>query len=298
MLLFASGMGNSQTVNLASMTLSVRQALQEAMQQLADHVDDAYTDSHVLMSHCLQKDRAWLIAHADDELAGQAADSFSQLIEQRQQGVPVAHLMGIREFWSRTFQVTPDTLIPRPETELLIEQTLALVAPTSGLKVLDFGTGSGVIAVTLACEHPDWQLSALDCSAEALQVARRNAQTHATDIDFIEACSLEVLSDKKFDLIVSNPPYIAADDPHLQQGDVRFEPPMALASGHDGLDCIRRLISEAPRSLEPAAYLIMEHGYDQGEAVRHLLQDQGYIEIHTEKDLAGHDRVTSARWAG
>ncbi|MCW8962793.1 MAG: peptide chain release factor N(5)-glutamine methyltransferase [Gammaproteobacteria bacterium] len=279
------------------MPQTIQQFLQVARQQLQAHVEDPYTDSHVLMGHCLQKDRAWLLAHADDELQEHRAEEFVRLVEKRRQGVPVAHLTGSREFWSMEFKVTADTLIPRPETEHLIEQVLALPLPASGIRMLDFGTGSGVIAITVKKERPAWQVTAMDCSAAALQVARHNADRHNAAIDFIQACNLESFSEHRFDLIVSNPPYIEENDPHLAQGDVRFEPQMALVSGSDGLDCIRSLVVDAPACLNPSAYLVMEHGYDQGNAVRELLNQQGYEKVQTHKDLGGHERITSAQWA-
>jgi len=279
------------------LTQTIQQLLQAAREQLQGYVEDPYTDSHVLMSHCLQKGRAWLLAHADDELQGHQAKEFMRLVEKRQHGVPVAHLTGSREFWSMEFKVTADTLIPRPETEHLIEQVLALPLPASGIRVLDFGTGSGVIAITLNKERPAWQVTAMDCSAAALQIARHNADRHNVVIDFIQACNLERFSEHRFDLIVSNPPYIEENDSHLAQGDIRFEPQMALVSGSDGLDCIRSLVVDAPACLKPSAYLVMEHGYDQGNAVRELLNQQGYEKVQTHKDLGGHERITSAQWA-
>ena len=225
-----------------------------------DGIDDPYTDCHLLMAYSLGKSRAWLLAH-DDELLGEPQlSSFRQLIDARQRGEPIAHLTGTREFWSLAFKVTPDTLIPRPETEHLVEQSLALALPASGVGVLDYGTGSGVVAIALATERPDWGLSAIDCSANALQIARENAAVHNANIDFVEACDLEGFATNSFDLIVSNPPYIEEHDPHLQQGDVRFEPRMALVSGSDGLDCIRYLIENSPAALKPSGYLAMEHG--------------------------------------
>jgi release factor glutamine methyltransferase len=280
------------------MTFTVQQALREAIQQLHDYVDDPYTDCHVLMSHCLHQNRAWLIAHADDVLGESEHHAFKRLVDARQRGTPVAHLTGSREFWSMSFEVTPDTLIPRPETEHLIERSLALPLPTSDISVLDFGTGSGIIAITLAKERPDWALTAIDSSADALKIARKNAVTNAATIDFVESNDLRPFTGRVFDVIVSNPPYIAESDPHLKQGDVRFEPPSALSSGSDGLDCIRYLVTESPHYLKPSGYLVLEHGYDQGKAVRDLLDRRGYTEIKTDKDLSGQDRISSAQWVG
>lgn len=275
---------------------TIRQFLEVARQRLLAHVADSYTDSWVLMGHCLQKDRAWLLAHADDVLDGSQAQEFMRLLDRRQHGVPVAQLTGFREFWSMEFKVTADTLIPRAETEHLIEQVLSLPLPASGVNVLDFGTGSGVIAVALARECPAWHVIAVDCSAAALQIARYNAAIHDVVIDFIDACDLAPFGRNRLDLIVSNPPYIEEGDPHLSQGDVRFEPRLALVSGSDGLDCIRVLIAGAPACLRSSGYLVMEHGYNQGSSVRRLLGQQGYGKMQTGKDLSGHERVTVAQW--
>jgi release factor glutamine methyltransferase len=277
------------------MTATVRQVLHEAIQQLQDRVDDPYTDSHVLLAHSLGKNRAWLIAHVDDELDRAMLEDFSQLVNRRQQGIPVAYLLGQREFWSLPFKVTSDTLIPRPETEHLVERALALPLPEVA-RVLDYGTGSGVIAVVLAKERPDWTLSAIDCSPTALSVARENAAHHEVGITFLQACDLSCVSGQSFDLIVSNPPYIRHDDQQLLRGDVRHEPAQALASGPEGLDCIRYLITNAVSCLRPAGYLLLEHGYDQAEAVRGLMRQQGFADITTDRDFAGHERITSGQW--
>jgi len=280
----------------AFMTLTVQHALREASQQLDGCVEDPYTDSHVLMGYCLHKDRAWLIAHADDELEEVKYSEFKRLLHERQHGTPVAHLIGSREFWSMSFAVTPDTLIPRPETEHLIECVLDLPFTREDIRVLDFGTGSGIIAITLAKEQLDWTMHAIDKSSGALDVARQNAATHGARINFVEGDNLHSFDRHSFDCIVSNPPYIADKDPHLSQGDVRFEPLVALASGKDGLDSIRYLITDAPDYLKPDGYLVMEHGYDQGEAVRDLLSQRGYTAIQTDKDFGGLDRITLAQW--
>ena len=276
------------------MAVTVEQLLQEARQQLADYVDDAYLDSQVLLGFCLQRDRAWLIAHADEPLGDETVKCFRELIGARQSGEPVAHLLGAREFWSMSFEVTPDTLIPRPETEHLIEYALDLPLPETA-NVLDYGTGSGIIAIVLATQRPDWNVAALECSPPALVVAKKNAMRHQAGINFIEACDLNAVPAQSLDLLVSNPPYVAGGDEHLQQGDVRFEPSMALIAGEDGLDCIRMLVAGALRCLKPSGYIVMEHGYDQGQAVRHLLDCTGYGNITTIKDLAGQERLTAGQ---
>ena len=249
----------------------------------------------MLLAHSLGKNRAWLIAHADDELEPTSLDDFSQLLKQRRQGTPVAYLLGQREFWSLPFSVTRDTLIPRPETEHLVERALALPVPEIA-RVLDYGTGSGVIAVVLAKERPGWTVSAIDCSSGALSVARENAAHQQVGITFLQACDLACVAGQSFDMIVSNPPYIRQDDPHLSRGDVRLEPAQALASGPEGLDCIRYLIENAATCLTPDGYLLLEHGYDQALAVRGLMQQQGFSDVTTDRDFAGHERVTSGQW--
>ncbi len=279
------------------MIQTIEHCLHSARRQLQSSVDDPYTDAHVLMGYCLQKNRAWLVAHGDDELRADQYDAFMQLVDQRRRGVPVAYLTGVREFWSMDFQVTPDTLIPRPETEHLIEQALLLDLPDKGINALDFGTGTGVIAIALKKERPSWQIHAIDQSPEALAVARRNASRHAAAINFLQGNDLRAYTNKQFDLIVSNPPYIEADDPHLEQGDVRFEPHPALVSGQDGLDCIRLLVEQAPSCLRSPGFLMMEHGYNQADAVHELFLDRGFRNIQTIRDLSGHERITSAQWA-
>jgi release factor glutamine methyltransferase len=277
------------------MTTTVQQALRDAMQQLQDRVEDPYTDSQVLLAHLLAKGRAWILAHGDEVLAAAVVDDYLAMIDRRRRGVPVAHITGSREFWSMPFTVTADTLIPRPETEHLVEQSLALPLPAQA-RVLDYGTGSGVIAVVLAKERPQWAITAVDCSPAALAVARENAQRHQVAVTFVQACALDCFTGQAFDLIVSNPPYVRQDDPHLQQGDVRHEPAVALAAGADGLDCIRDLVTKAGTCLAPAGTLMLEHGYDQAAAVRRLLTGQGFVGVSTLRDLAGHERLTHGQW--
>ena len=284
----------------------------QSIKHLQGKVDDAYTDAQTLICHCLQVNRAWLVAHADTVLDGAASKQINAAIQRRAGGEPVAYITGFREFWSLCFRVTADVLIPRPETEHLIEQVLALDLPgkdatDEAIRVLDFGTGSGAIAVSLAKERPAWHITAMDNSAAALAIARENALGCGTaNITFVNGCKLsDTISDsdhdpgnsrgnERYTIIVSNPPYIATADPHLQQGDVRFEPPGALVSGADGLDCIRMLVETAPDHLHDAGHLIMEHGYQQGAQVRQLLADNNYTAIQTIRDLSGNERITMA----
>lgn len=275
---------------------SVKQVIEAAGFRLAAVTDAPYVDAQVLAGYVLRRDRAWLVAHSDEVFPSDRLNEFRLLIDDRAQGRPVAHLTGHREFWSLRLKVTPDTLIPRPETEHLVEQVLSLNLPEVA-DVLDFGTGGGAIAIALAHERPVWRIHAMDMSAAALQVAAENAfLTDTSHICFVNADSLAVYGVRCFDVIVSNPPYIAEGDPHLRRGDIRFESDDALLAGEDGLDCIRYLVAHAPQSLRPGGWLLMEHGHDQAAAVRSLLRQAGYTDIGMIADLAGNDRVIQARY--
>ena len=219
--------------------------------------------------------------------------AYAALAARRLAGEPVAYLLGEREFYGRVFHVSPAVLIPRPETEHLVEAALDKVGRTQAARVLDLGTGSGAIAVTLALEAPAWQVAAVDLSAAALAVAGGNAARLGARVQFHHGSWLSPLPpDSRFELIVSNPPYIDVNDHHLGEGDVRFEPQMALTDGHDGLDCLREIAATAPAFLLPAGWLMVEHGYDQGEACRALFAAAGLQQVQTLPDLAGHDRIT------
>ncbi len=254
-------------------------------------------DAELLLAHVLDKPRSYFFTWPEKDLTDQQWQDFQQLLEQRKKGIPVAYLIGEREFWSLTLRVNEATLIPRPDTELLVELALAQTLPdTANAKVLDLGTGTGAIALALAHEHPEWQLTAVDMSSEALTVARDNASlNHITNVRFLEGSWCEPVQSEQFDMIVSNPPYIRSDDHHLQQGDVRFEPITALASGADGLDDIRLIARQSYSLLKPGGWILMEHGYDQGEAVRRILAANHFIECKTKTDLSAQDRVTLAR---
>ena len=249
-------------------------------------------DAELLLGFVLQKNTAWFLAHGDDELALPSQEKFLALLERRIVGEPIAHITGSRGFWTLDLRVTADTLIPRPETELLVELAIAKCASDKKLRILDLGTGTGAIALAIASECKNSELIAVDKSAAALEVARENARRNNLPIEFIQSDWFVALADKKFDLIVSNPPYIPAQDPHLSQGDVRFEPMMALASGADGLDGIRLIIAQAPQYCLPEAWLMIEHGFDQGEAVRALFFNAGFSNVETAQDLEQRDRVT------
>lgn len=270
--------------------------LRSARMRLQTGGGDA-VEAEWLLAHALGQSRAWLYAHADDDLATADEARFDTLLARRLAGEPVAYLTGWRGFWQFDLQVTPDTLIPRPETELLVELALArLPMGTPAQRIADLGTGSGAIALALAHERRHAHVVATDASDAALGVARGNAKTLGLHgIDFRQGDWLQPLAGGRFDLIASNPPYIAADDPHLVQGDLRHEPAAALASGGDGLDAIRRIVRDAPAHLIPGGWLLLEHGWDQGASVRGLLVEAGFIDIATHQDLESRDRVTLAR---
>lgn len=270
----------------------VRHALAEATHRLGDRID-----AEVLLAYALSKPRSWLIAHADDEVSLEHASAYKLLIEQREAGEPVAYITGRRGFWSLDLEVTPDTLIPRPETELLVELALEHLPHDKACDVLDLGTGSGAIALAIARERPQAQVIATDASAGALAVAQRNARLHhIANASFAHGDWFAPVGDRRFDVIVSNPPYIESGDTHLQQGDLRFEPMSALASGQDGLDDIRRIVRDAGLHLVPGGWLLFEHGWNQGDAARTLLGDAGFVEVSTARDLEQRDRVSLGRW--
>ena len=269
---------------------TVSEALDWATEQLSES-DDARLDSQVLLAYTLNVSRTWLFTWPDKALDGATLTAFNALIEERKSGTPIAYITGYRDFWSLRLKVTPDTLIPRADTELLVETALTLKNVEKPCDVIDLGTGTGAIALSLANECPSWRITATDINPETLAVAKENAQSLELTVSFKESAWFDAISDR-FDLIISNPPYIESDDPHLQQGDLRFEPAGALASGKDGLDDIRRLVQHALKHLKKDGYLLLEHGYQQAEAVRSLMAEAGYIDIETHQDIEDRDRVT------
>ena len=248
----------------------------------------------------------WFMAHGDDPADPDIATRFQTLAERRRAGEPLAYLLGQQEFYGRPFTVSPAVLIPRADTETLVETALEQLLllrqqrHAVPLSLLELGTGSGIIAITLALETPDTEVHAVERSPEALTVAQQNAKTLGADrIHWHPGSWWQALaSPRRFDLIVSNPPYIAANDHHLQQGDLRFEPPQALAAGPDGLDDLRIIIGGAPAHLNPGGWLLLEHGYDQEAPVQALLRDTGFADVFTRRDLAGQPRVSGGRWLG
>ena len=253
------------------------------------------SEARLLLGHVLDQSAAWLLAHGEQVLDEDDLLAFASLVARRAGGEPVAYLVGRREFFGRDFEVSPAVLIPRPETELLVDIALANVGAGETARILDLGTGSGCIAVTLALELPQAQVTAIDASAIALAVARRNADRYSARLRFVQSDWFDALGEESFDLIVANPPYIAAADPHLAAGDLRHEPVTALASGTDGLDALRRIIAGAPAHLAPGGQLWLEHGYDQAPAVQELLFAAGLTEVKQHRDLAGIIRVSGGR---
>ena len=278
-------------------TPKVAELLREATARLPG--EEARFEAEQLLLHALGVERAWLFAHATDAVDEAGCQRFEALLARRIEGQPLAYLTGQRGFWTLDLHVNAATLIPRPETELLVEQALARLPQGDLRRVADMGTGSGAIALSIASERPLATVIATDLHAATLAVAVKNAQAHALEnVWFRRGHWHDALGNDRFDMIVSNPPYIAAGDPHLQQGDLRFEPAPALASGADGLDAIREIISGAPGHLVPGGWLLLEHGWDQGAAIRALLEQAGFGDVETVQDLEQRDRVTLGRLHG
>ena len=257
-------------------------------------------DAQVLLAHVLGKGRAWLAAHGDDLLSRGDADAFLALARRRREGEPVGYLTGIREFWGLPLAVSSAVLLPRPETEAVVEIALGHLPPEGETRVLDLGTGSGAIALAIAHERPRARVLATDASAAALAVARDNAQRLGLpNVEFLQSDWYERVPatwhGAPFDVVASNPPYVAAGDPHLAEGDLRFEPAAALSQGGDGLDAIRRIVAGAPGHLVPGGTLVVEHGYDQSDAVRALFVAAGFVGVIAARDLAGIPRVVAGR---
>ena len=267
--------------------------IKEALRAFAND----YRDAELLLLHCLGRDeRSWLIAHDHDELQADVIEVFSSMSAERLKGVPLAYLLGHREFWSLKLKVTRDVLIPRPETELLVEWALELASRYDLESMLDLGTGSGAIALAVQHDAPHLSVTASDVSESALRVARENAEDLGLPVEFVESSWFDALEQRRWALIASNPPYVAADDAHLKKGDLRFEPSTALTDGGDGLSSIREIASNAPNHLEAGGWLLIEHGYDQAADVRSILELNGFSKVSLRNDLAGRPRVTGGCW--
>ncbi len=280
--------------------MTVEQALQLAVTTGPGLPRLERLDAGMLLLHALGRDpheRAWLLAHGTDELAPSALQNFQSLCAQRQDGMPMAYLLGRTEFYGLPLTITTEVLDPRDDTETLVDWALSLMPPDAALAVVDLGTGSGAIALALRHERPAAQVWAVDQSPAALAVARRNAEVLELPVRWLQGNWLSSMpANQRFDLIVSNPPYIAATDPHMPA--LRHEPRQALVSGLDGLDDIRTLVDQAPGHLKPGGWLLLEHGHDQSAAVQALLRQAGFDQVQSRPDLAGIPRCTGGHWPG
>lgn len=280
------------------MTDTIESAVSRATLLLQSSSDSAKLDAQVLLLDVLQKPRSYLFSWPEQKLTPQQQQLFESYCQRRLTGEPVAHITGTREFWSLPLQVNPTTLIPRPDTETLVEYTLSLPLPVAA-KVLDLGTGTGAIALALASEMPLWQITGVDRVTDAVALANTNKQRlDFINVDFVQSDWFSQVTAQKFDLIVSNPPYIEYDDIHLNQGDVRFEPLSALVADDDGMADIKYIITQARNFLTSNGYLVIEHGYQQSTKVHSFFAQMAYTNILTVKDLANNDRVTLAQWPG
>ncbi|WP_311398722.1 peptide chain release factor N(5)-glutamine methyltransferase [Lautropia mirabilis] len=276
------------------------------LDDLIQHSQLPRAEARRLLASLTGQPLTWFMAHGDDPADPDTTACFQALAERRRAGEPLAYLLGQQEFYGRPFAVSPAVLIPRADTETLVETALEQLLllrqqrRAVPLSLLELGTGSGIIAITLALEAPDTEVHAVERSPDALAVAQQNAKALRADNIHWHAGSWwqALASRRRFDLIVSNPPYIAANDHHLQQGDLRFEPPQALAAGPDGLDDLRIIIGGAPTHLNPGGWLLLEHGYDQEAPVQALLRDAGFADVFTRRDLAGQPRVSGGQWLG
>ena len=272
-------------------TQSIKSALAFATVKL-NH-DEAKLEAQLLLQHVLNVNRAWLIAHENDALQANQHAAFEALLNRRLNGEPIAYILGGRAFYGLDLLVTPDTLIPRPDTETLVEAALAQIPIAAHPSILDLGTGSGAIALAIAKNRPQASVIAVDASKAALAVAKKNAQNLSIDnVEFVLSNWFQHLNNQPFDVILSNPPYIEENDAHLSQGDLRFEPISALSSGEDGLNDIRQIIENSLVHLQPQGWLMLEHGFNQAEKVTDLMANTGFVSIETIKDFGGNNRVT------
>ena len=285
--------------------MQIRALVNQAVVLLREQgFESARLEAELLMMHVTKFNKVQLLTHDLEELPALDETVYKALVDQRMQGTPIAYILGERDFWDLTLKVTPDTLIPRPDTEILVEKALTLIQCNHCRDVLDLGTGTGAIILALKHSAPEIRATAVDLSPNALAVAMENAQRYHLDVDFrCGSWFTPLLPEREsakgfkpqFDLIVSNPPYIEEYDPHLQEGDVRFEPLSALVSGHDGLKDIRLIVHESRAFLRPNGYLMFEHGYNQGAAVRQLLEEVGFAQVETLRDYGQNERVTLGR---
>jgi release factor glutamine methyltransferase len=285
-------------INSPAPNLTTGALLSEACRRLAPLIERPQLDAELLLAHVLQSDRAHVHSHAGEQRAERERDVYLALVDRRARGEPLAYLIGCKEFWSLELEVGPDVLVPRPETELLVERALHLRPEPSG-DVADLGTGSGAIALALARERPRWHIVATELSREALSVARRNARRlGAARVEFVAGDWFAPLAGRSFHLVLSNPPYVAAADPVLSIPPLKFEPRIALTPGDEGMAHVRSIIRAAPDHLVRGGWLLLEHGAMQAADVTRELDARGFTDIHSHRDLAGHQRMTEARWRG
>ena len=278
------------------MSLTLEQAIAAGADLLASSSESAKLDAQVLLLHILQKPRSYLFTWPEHALSNEQQSQFNVFLQRRLKGEPVAHITGLREFWSLSLEVNATTLIPRPDTETLVECALNMAMPDTA-KVLDLGTGTGAIALALGSEMPSWQIVAVDRVTEAVALANKNKQRLGINNVHVKQSNwFSALQGERFNLIVTNPPYIEQDDIHLNQGDVRFEPLSALVADDAGMSDIKQIITQSRDYLLSSGYLLIEHGFEQAEAVRHLFKEMAFINIKTVKDFGNNDRVTLAQW--
>lgn len=278
------------------MSEQIDTALAHAASRIEPLSETPRLDAELLLAFCLGKTRAYLYTWPEQELEEKTLARFLSLVDERCKPTPVAYLLGRREFYAREFRATPAALVPRPETELLVEQALARLDPARRYGVLDLGTGSGIVAITLKLERPSIRIVATDIDPASLELARDNACLLGADVEFIESdWYAQLPADRTFDLIVSNPPYVAAEHPFLRAGDLPAEPQHALTPGSSGLEAIATIIAQAPRYLEPGGKIVLEHGYDQQAAVRDLLAASDFVDIECHLDLNDLPRCTTAK---
>jgi release factor glutamine methyltransferase len=277
---------------------TIKQALSSASAEINQLPDvSAKLEAEILLAYVLKKPRSFLHTWPERSLESSFLDQYQTLVQRRCQGEPIAYITGQREFWGLSLTVSPATLIPRPETERLVEIALEKIPTDESCLIADLGTGSGALAFALASERPLCQIIGTDISAAALAVAKENGQRlNLTNVSFIQGRWFEPLKDRQFDLVVANPPYVASNDPHLQEGDLRFEPRQALSAGPDGLEAIREIIASAKTHLKPGAWLMLEHGYDQGDSVITLFEENGFSHVFCHRDYAARERATEGQW--
>ena len=274
---------------------TIANCITHGQKQLADSSDSAKLDAQILLAFVLNKEHSYLLTWPEKELAKQVEQQYLDLLQRRVLGEPIAYIVGVKEFWSLPFRVSPATLIPRPDTEILVELVLEHYGEIKSLHCLDLGTGTGAIALALASEQPSWEIDAIDFNLDAVKLAKQNAKNlQLTHVNIYQSNWFTAVNERKFDVIVSNPPYIDALDENLSQGDVRFEPDSALVANEQGLGDIKHIAQQALNYLSNHGALFFEHGYQQGESVRNILTALGYDNAQTVRDFNGHERIT---WA-